>query len=203
MANFLDQNPERIQQAFSILLSMPGVPIIYYGDEIGALNNWDYAKAFAKQREITQKEKNANLEVISYFDSRDINRGPVLKSALYNATEKPSTFSGKIFKAVQHTIELRKANPALTRGTLEKINADQPTVLSYLRAHPQQNVLVVHNLSGKMTQTTLAMPQATLSAFSSQPSLMDLQSGQLVSLHKTENGLKLNLKPYQSLWLWF
>ena len=33
LANFLDKNPNRIMQAFAILFSMPGIPIIYYGDE--------------------------------------------------------------------------------------------------------------------------------------------------------------------------
>lgn len=36
MANFLDENHDHIEMAFSVLLSMPGIPIIYYGDEIGA-----------------------------------------------------------------------------------------------------------------------------------------------------------------------
>ena len=55
MANFLDNNPDRIGMAFSILMSMPGVPIIYYGDEIGIQNNFYNARKFARLRELKQK----------------------------------------------------------------------------------------------------------------------------------------------------
>lgn len=50
MANFLDNNPNRIEMAFSILLSMPGIPIIYYGDEVGVRNNFENAKKSEKER---------------------------------------------------------------------------------------------------------------------------------------------------------
>lgn len=48
MANFLDNNPDRIGMAFSILMSLPGIPIIYYGDEIGIQNNFANAKEKCK-----------------------------------------------------------------------------------------------------------------------------------------------------------
>ena len=75
MANFLDNNPQRIAMAFSILLSMPGIPIIYYGDEIGIRNNYTNALNSAKEREKIQKRN--KIKLLSYFDSRDINRGAI------------------------------------------------------------------------------------------------------------------------------
>ena len=44
LANFLDNNPDRIEMAFSILMSMPGIPIVYYGDEVCVRNNFENAK---------------------------------------------------------------------------------------------------------------------------------------------------------------
>ena len=44
LANFLDKNPNRIEQAFAMLFSVPGIPIIYYGDEVGVANNFENAK---------------------------------------------------------------------------------------------------------------------------------------------------------------
>lgn len=80
-AYFLDNNPDRIGMAFSILMSLPGIPIIYYGDEIGIQNNFANAKKSAKLRELRQKKNSKNkVDMLSYFDSRDINRGPIRKA---------------------------------------------------------------------------------------------------------------------------
>ena len=57
LANFLDNDPERIEMAFSILMSMPGIPIIYYGDEVGVRNNFENAKKSEKARIEKQKKK--------------------------------------------------------------------------------------------------------------------------------------------------
>lgn len=48
-ANFLGNNPDRIIMAYSVLLSLPGIPIIYYGDEIAAQNNFHTPKRLPKQ----------------------------------------------------------------------------------------------------------------------------------------------------------
>ncbi len=71
LANFLDKNPNRIEEAFAILLSVSGVPIIYYGDEVGAANNYENAKKSAQNR--IKKEK-SSVNLLSVFDSRDINQ---------------------------------------------------------------------------------------------------------------------------------
>ena len=72
LASFLDKDPDRIGMAFSILLSLPGVPIIYYGDEIGMPNNYANAKQSAKLREQKQKaDKKNKTKMLSYFDSRN------------------------------------------------------------------------------------------------------------------------------------
>ena len=88
MANFLDNNPDRIGMAFSILMSLPGIPIIYYGDEIGIQNNFANAKKSAKLRENKQKSAKSvknNVSMLSYFDSRDINRGPITQKTFEDA----------------------------------------------------------------------------------------------------------------------
>ena len=61
MANFLDENHDHIEMAFSVLLSMPGIPIIYYGDEIGAKNNFDNAKKSADLRKKKQFKSKIKL----------------------------------------------------------------------------------------------------------------------------------------------
>ena len=61
MANFLDKDPDRIEEAFSILLSLPGIPIIYYGDEIGVANNFENAKKSAKLRQKNKALRNLDF----------------------------------------------------------------------------------------------------------------------------------------------
>ena len=55
MANFLDEDHDHISMAFSVLLSMPGIPIIHYGDEIGAKNNFANADKSAELRKKKSK----------------------------------------------------------------------------------------------------------------------------------------------------
>jgi len=199
MANFLHNDPERVQLAFSILLSMPGIPIIYYGDEIGAQNNWEYAKASEKQREKMAREKDENLDVLSFFDSRDINRGPITKETLYNAMKNDDTFSGQIYEITKKLIHLRKDNVALRRGDFEKITAKQESVFSYARNTDAETVLVVHNLSGKETDAELKLPSKIAGNLDN---AVDLMSGEIVKLDNVSgDAYKIELEPYQSAWI--
>ena len=111
MANFLDNNPDRIGMAFSILMSLPGIPIIYYGDEIGIQNNFANAKKSAKLRENKQKSTKSiknNVSMLSYFDSRDINRGPITQKTFEDAVNNKGTYNNKVYERVKQLIKVRK-----------------------------------------------------------------------------------------------
>src|SRR5262249_10542892 len=144
MADFLDNDPRRIAQAFDILLSMPGVPIIYYGDEIAARNNQKYARQAALERETAQRKLNKDLQVLSFEDSRDINRGPVEKRRFEQAAQTTGTTPGLVFHHVQRDLRLRRNTIALRRGNFSRIGSDRAGLFAYLRSTPRQTLLVVN-----------------------------------------------------------
>lgn len=195
ISEFLDKNPNRIALAYSVLLSLPGIPIIYYGDEIGAPNNWDYAKESAKIREKTQKEKNGDLDVISFFDSRDINRGPITKDSFYSAKNNKDKFSHTIYSSIKNLINIRKENPLLTRGDLKEIKADNKAVFSYLRELDGKQMLVVNNLSDKTVSSKLKLSNIPSNE------LINLINKEKVNYKKSKDGIKVTIKPFESLWI--
>lgn len=156
MANFLDEDHDHIEMAFSVLLSMPGIPIIYYGDEIGAKNNFENAKKSADLRK--KKQAKSKIKLLSFFDSRDINRGLLTQQAFYDAKNSTKTYSGKIYHKVQKMIALRKATPALSRGDLTILKTNYPHVFAYIRSYKGEKYLIVNNLSDKRLTAEVDLP---------------------------------------------
>lgn len=204
MANFLDGNHDHIEMAFSVLLSMPGIPIIYYGDEIGATNNFANAKKSADLRKKNQFK--SKIKLLSVFDSRDINRGTLTKKSFYDAASTNKTYSGKIFHKVQKMIELRKEIPALRRGTLTLLNTKRAYIFAYLRSYKGEKYLIVNNLSDKRFTAEIELPKDVL--------LKAIKNNQHVYLKNVLTGdefkLKVSLKdtktrllmyPYAVVWL--
>lgn len=156
MANFLDEDHDHIEMAFSVLLSMPGIPIIYYGDEIGAKNNFENAKKSADLRK--KKQAKSKIKLLSFFDSRDINRGLLTQQAFYDAKNSTKTYSGKIYHKVQKMIALRKSTPALSRGDLTILKTNYPHVFVYIRSYKGEKYLIVNNLSDKRLTAEVDLP---------------------------------------------
>ncbi len=156
MANFLDEDHDHIEMAFSVLLSMPGIPIIYYGDEIGAKNNFENAKKSADLRK--KKQAKSKIKLLSFFDSRDINRGLLTQQAFYDAKNSTKTYSGKIYHKVQKMIALRKSTPALSRGDLTILKTNYPHVFAYIRSYKGEKYLIINNLSDKRLTAEVDLP---------------------------------------------
>lgn len=156
MANFLDEDHDHIEMAFSVLLSMPGIPIIYYGDDIGAKNNFENAKKSADLRK--KKQAKSKIKLLSFFDSRDINRGLLTQQAFYDAKNSTKTYSGKIYHKVQKMIALRKSTPALSRGDLTILKTNYPHVFAYIRSYKGEKYLIVNNLSDKRLTAEVDLP---------------------------------------------
>ena len=201
MANFLDKDPQKVGLAFSILLSLPGMPIIYYGDEIGALNNFEYAKKSAKEREEVQRAADKDIEVISFYDSRDINRGPITKEEFYEAIKSNDKFKTEIFQTVKTMIKARKDNFALRRGNFKILTPDKSNVLAYLRESEKQNILIINNLANNKTVVELDLPEKVINNLKNNNSATDLLSQNTIKYNIKGNILKVSLKPYEKLWL--
>ena len=198
MANFLDKNPGRIEEAFSILLSLPGIPIIYYGDEVGVSNNFEHAKKSARLR---AKDK---MHLLSVFDSRDINRGNVAKKLFYGSSRGYYEFNSKVYKKVQNLIKLRKTLPVMANGEFEILKTKNKSNFSYIRKNKEQQILVIHNLSDRKLIAEITLPKDVIlkndGLIKSLKNLINNDNIK-VNISLQNRTMRLRLSPYQTIWL--
>ncbi len=198
MANFLDKDPNRIEQAFSILLSLPGIPIIYYGDEVGAANNFEHAKKSALLR---AKDK---LNLLSVFDSRDINRGNVPQKLFYGSTKGYYEFNSRVYKKVQNLIAIRKQLPVMSEGDFEILKTKNKSNFSYIRKNKDKQILVINNLSKNKLVAQINLPADVIIKNKGKiTSLKNLINDDNVKVNISLQNQTMNLRlaPYQTIWL--
>jgi glycosidase len=141
----LNNNADRARIAASILLTLPGSPYLYYGEEIGMLGKkpdqgirepfmWD-TKDKDKLRTTWEKPFNSN-------DSTMIPLSVQMKdqNSLYNHYKK--------------WIQLRNESAALTYGEIEPVNFNNRALSAFVRTGDDP-VLVIHNVSGAELSVTL------------------------------------------------
>jgi len=202
LASFLDNDPERIGMAFSILLSLPGLPIIYYGDEIGMPNNFFNAKHSAKLREIKQKTDNRNkINMLSYFDSRDINRGPIKKSVFYNSINNKESTNYKVYSKVKKLIKVRKQYPVITRGTFTEVKTESPEIFAYVREYNDDRIVIINNLSDNKSKATVIFTNDNFGKKTKDIYLKDLLTDKVIKAKVQNKKLTVRLKPYDAMWL--
>lgn len=204
MANFLDNDPDRIGLAFSILMSLPGVPIIYYGDEIGARNNFKNAKEIEQERKARQKKSKTKSKLLSYFDSRDIHRGNIPYKLFYGSAKDYYEFNSKVYKKVKNLIQLRKELPVMSRGQFILLNTKDPANFAYIRKDKDKQILVVNNLSDKKLVAEITLPvEIILKNNGHIRVLKNLinDDNVRVNLSLKNKTMHLRVKPYDVLWL--
>ena len=204
MANFLDKNPDRIGMAFSILMSLPGIPIIYYGDEIGIQNNFANANKSAKLREAKQKN-NKNIKnkvkMLSYFDSRDINRGPITQKTFEDAVNHKGTYNNRVYERVKQLIKVRKQYPVITRGSFVELKTKSPEVFAYVRATDTDRVVVINNLSDDKIKATVVFTDDNFGKKGKDIYLKNLLTDKMVRARVENKELTVRLNAYDALWL--
>ena len=202
LANFLDKDPDRIQEAFSILLSLPGIPIIYYGDEVGVANNFENAKKIAQKR--AQGEKANKKSLLSAFDSRDIHRGNVPQKLFYGSTKGYYEFNSRVYKKVKNLIALRKSLPVMVNGDFDILKTKLKNNFAYIRKNKDKQILVIHNLSKDRTVAQISLPtDIILKNGGSIKSLKNLINDDniKVNISLQNKTMHLRMAPYQTLWL--
>ena len=211
LANFLDKNPNRIESAFSILLSLPGIPIIYYGDEVGVANNFENAKKSAQMRAKDSENKgkaskkaNKLSNLLSAFDSRDIHRGNVPRKLFYGSSEGYYEFNSKVYKKVKNLISLRKELPVMADGAFEILKTTSDSNFAYIRKNKDKKILVINNLSGEKLVAEVSLPADIIIKNNNKiTSLRNLVNDDDIKVNVSlqNRTMHLRLAPYQTLWL--
>src|SRR5271154_4088496 len=148
LAPLMDNNRRRIELLNSLLLSFPGTPIIYYGDEIGMGDN-----IYLGDRNGVRTPMQWNSDRNAGF-SRAVPAklfSPVIMDPVwgYQAVnvEAQQSDQSSLLNWMRNMIALRKLFQVFGRGTLEFLNPENRKILAYLRRYQSDQVLCIANLS--------------------------------------------------------
>lgn len=121
--------------AYSVMLTLPGTPIIYYGDEFGKANDYDYYK---EQVKFTGKD-----------DTRFLVRGKIDWKNTEQQLSNSKSFNNKLFNGLKEMLNRRNQLDVFGTGTIEWVNTNNNAILSYYRTFNGRKVLIINNLSDK------------------------------------------------------
>ena len=139
--------------AATLLLTLPGLPFVYYGEEIGMTGD----KPDPRIRTPMQWLPTTGVG----FTTGKAWESPQPDSLTASvAVESPDT--GSLLNLYRRLIHLRKANPALAGGLLVPAVADSPQVVAYLRVSGVRHVLVVANLGAAVAGVAVGSPAHAL-----------------------------------------
>jgi maltose alpha-D-glucosyltransferase/alpha-amylase len=150
LAPLLDNDRARLELAYSLLFTLPGSPVLYYGDEIGMGDNiWLEDRRGVRTPMQWTSGPNAG------FSAADPARlyAPVIDDKEYGYrtlnVDAQRADPGSLLNRLRHLIRVRKASPALARGDLHILDSLPPAVLGFVRTCGDSAVLALHNLSAK------------------------------------------------------
>lgn len=134
----LDNDEDKAKLAASILLTLPGTPYLYYGEEIGMKG----MKPDPNIREpFLWKPKPEDELRALWMEPKYTTDSTVTPLSIQKQNDN------SIFNHYKALITTRKENVALSLGELLTYDLKNQQLLSYLRAHEGEKLLVVHNLS--------------------------------------------------------
>ncbi|HTX23884.1 MAG TPA: maltose alpha-D-glucosyltransferase [Steroidobacteraceae bacterium] len=148
LAPLLENDADRIKLMNSLLLSMPGSPIIYYGDEIGMGDNIFVGDRNGVRTPMQwSPDRNAGF---SRADPQQLYMPPVM-DPIYGFqavnVEAQTRDRSSLLNWMKRMLQVRKTSQAFGRGALRFIRPGNRKVLAYVREHGGDTILCVVNLA--------------------------------------------------------
>ncbi len=148
LAPLLDNDRDRIKLMNSLLLSMPGSPVLYYGDEIGMGDN-----IFLGDRDGVRTPMQWTSDRNGGFSRADPQRLylPPIQDTVYGFeavnVERQSRDASSLLNWTRRMLAVRRSSPVFGRGRLTMLHPGNRKVLAYLRELGDEVVLCVANIS--------------------------------------------------------
>jgi maltose alpha-D-glucosyltransferase/alpha-amylase len=184
LAPLLDNDRRKIELANSLLFTLPGSPIIYYGDEIGMGDNIGLPDRNGVRTPM-QWDSTSNAGFTSAKPYAPVLAGEYAPQRVNVVAQMADQAS--LFHAISRMIRVRKAHPTIGTGTFAWVNDQNPAVAIYEHEDPNETLLMFHNLSDH---------SQTVDSTEFRGVWSDLLEGASISV-----GASLALAPFKYLWL--
>ena len=158
LAPLLENSRRRIELLSSLLFSMPGTPIVYYGDELGMGDNIYLGDRNGVRTPMQWTgDRNAGF---SRADPARLYAPPIMDpvygyQAINVEAQERSPFS--LLNWMKRIIGLRKQFQVFGRGTIEFLPTDNRKVLAYVRKYKGDEILCVANLARSVQPVELGL----------------------------------------------
>jgi maltose alpha-D-glucosyltransferase / alpha-amylase len=162
LAPLVDNDRRVAELLHAMLFSMPGSPVLYYGDEIGMGDN-----IYLGDRDGVRTPMQWTPDRNGGFSRADFARLylPPLMDPVYGYqavnVEAEMRDPSSMLHWMKRMLEVRKQHPVFGIGSMEFISVDNPSVLAYVRCDPETSdtILCVNNLSRFAQPAELPMQQ--------------------------------------------
>jgi maltose alpha-D-glucosyltransferase/alpha-amylase len=148
LAPLLDGDRRRIELMNGMLMSLPGSPVLYYGDEIGMGDN-----VYVGDRNGVRTPMQWNGGWNAGFSSGDPERLylPLISNPIYGFqavnAESQRRNDHSLLNWMRRLIQVRRSTQVFGRGAIRFLRPDNHRVLAYVRSLEEDQILVVNNLS--------------------------------------------------------
>jgi maltose alpha-D-glucosyltransferase / alpha-amylase len=148
LAPLLNNGRRQMELFYGLLLSLPGTPIIYYGDEIGMGDN-----IYLGDRDGVRTPMQWSGDRNGGFSRADFAQLylPPLMDPIYGFqainVEAQQRWESSLLQWVRRFVAVRRRFPVFGEGTFEALDASNPSVFAFLRCNHDNIVLCVNNLS--------------------------------------------------------
>jgi maltose alpha-D-glucosyltransferase/alpha-amylase len=195
LAPLLDNDQRKIEVANSILFTLTGSPIIYYGDEIGMGDN-----IWLEDRNGVRTPMQWTPDPLSGFSEADPEKfyAPVIDSSPYapdtvNLVDQQAD-PESLFNTVKKMVATRRQYKAFGWGSFNWLDAGTSAVAAYERRFGEERLIIIHNLTDH--NQLISIPVRGSQAIYP----LDILNNR--NLRPLENGyLNILLTPYRYLWL--
>ncbi|HZQ67169.1 MAG TPA: maltose alpha-D-glucosyltransferase [Terriglobales bacterium] len=148
LAPLLDNDRRRIELMNGMLMSLPGTPIIYYGDEIGMGDNVNLGDRNGVR---TPMQWDGGWNGGFSLADPEALYSPLMLNPVYGFqavnVQSQKRFDHSLLSWMKRLIKTRKSMPVFGRGSIEFLYPANHRVLAYVRQLGRDIILVVNNLS--------------------------------------------------------
>ena len=156
LAPLLNNDRRKMELLHTLLFSLPGTPVLYYGDEIGMGDNIYLGDRYGVR---TPMQWNMNLNA-GFSEANPqklylpVITDPVYRFESVNVATQDENPSSLIWW-VKNAVAMRKRLRVFGRGDMKFIDSSNAKVISFVRTYENERVVVVANLSQFSQATTL------------------------------------------------